>query len=158
VQAPRATSRLRELLSARPGTLRRRTRKARPPVDPLVSSEEEVAPSPAPSRKRARSGSGAAAPKKKRSKPAPAPGPAPTPAGESAQELEDDAPPRAGSPEPEVGAPPSRRGSKGARRAQPCVGCVKSVLANRGDGECYDQSGGGKRCWLCASGHKCTPL
>ncbi|KAF1945178.1 hypothetical protein EJ02DRAFT_451744, partial [Clathrospora elynae] len=70
-------------------------------------------------------------------------------------------PPATPSPEPparsSLSPPSSRRGAPGALRVHPCLGCVRSALAGRSSGECFDQSGGGSRCFRCASGHSCVP-
>ncbi|RYP20483.1 hypothetical protein DL767_009437 [Monosporascus sp. MG133] len=71
-------------------------------------------------------------------------------------------------PEPDVSpapAPPAApaarparvRPARGARRAVPCLGCLRSALAGRSSGECYDAAVG-SRCWRCASGHTCTQV
>ncbi|KAF1942654.1 hypothetical protein EJ02DRAFT_511604 [Clathrospora elynae] len=56
------------------------------------------------------------------------------------------APPAAPLPEPparsSLSPPSSRRGAPGALRVHPCLGCVRSALAGRSSGECFDQSGG----------------
>ncbi|KAF1945181.1 hypothetical protein EJ02DRAFT_59430 [Clathrospora elynae] len=56
--------------------------------------------------------------------------------------------------------PPSSscRGVPGALQVHPCLGCVRSALAGRSYGECFDQLGGGSRCFRCASGHSCVPV
>ncbi|KAF1938448.1 hypothetical protein EJ02DRAFT_22585 [Clathrospora elynae] len=65
-------------------------------------------------------------------------------------------------PKPAALLPPppplSCRGAPGALRVHPCLGCVRSALAGRSSGECFDQSGGGSRCFRCASGHSCVPV
>ncbi|RYP43671.1 hypothetical protein DL768_009789 [Monosporascus sp. mg162] len=61
-------------------------------------------------------------------------------------------------PVPETPArPPRQRPASGARRAVPCLGCLRSALAGRSTGECFDAAVG-SRCWRCASGHTCTPV
>lgn len=48
----------------------------------------------------------------------------------------------------------------GARRAVPCLGCLRSALAGRSAGSCFEQANPGrsKRCARCASGHQCLPV
>ena len=48
--------------------------------------------------------------------------------------------------------------AQGARRAVPCVGCVRSAIAGRSSGECFDNKSGGNRCFRCSSGHICRAL
>jgi hypothetical protein len=48
--------------------------------------------------------------------------------------------------------------AQGARRAVPCAGCVRSAIAGRSTGECFDNKSGGDRCFRCASGHTCRAL
>ncbi|KAF1935086.1 hypothetical protein EJ02DRAFT_439461 [Clathrospora elynae] len=71
------------------------------------------------------------------------------------------APPATPLPKPpapsSLSPPSSRRGAPGTLRVHPCLGCVRSALAGRSSGECFDQSGGGSRCFQCASGHSCIP-
>ncbi|KAF1938979.1 hypothetical protein EJ02DRAFT_457406, partial [Clathrospora elynae] len=71
------------------------------------------------------------------------------------------APPATPLPEPPARSslllPLSCRGAPGALRVHPCLGCVRSALAGRSSGECFNQSGGGSWCFRCASGHLCVP-
>ncbi|KAL7624409.1 hypothetical protein AAE478_005973 [Parahypoxylon ruwenzoriense] len=62
---------------------------------------------------------------------------------------------------------PETRSSGTSRRARPdpaglrdtpCMGCLRSALAGRSTGQCYDTVGNGSRCWRCASGHSCLPV
>ncbi|KAH6674648.1 hypothetical protein B0J14DRAFT_653945 [Halenospora varia] len=70
-------------------------------------------------------------------------------------------PPAPAPPTPPAPAPPAPprtpRGERGARRDVPCLGCVRSLLAGRSDGSCYDSTRGG-RCFRCSSGHTCASL
>ena len=53
-------------------------------------------------------------------------------------------------------ATPSRP-AQGALHADPCLGCLRSALAGRSNGQCHDATTG-SRCWKCASGHVCAPV
>ena len=56
-------------------------------------------------------------------------------------------------------APNTPNRARGDPRDVPCLGCVKSCLAGKGDGKCYDNaSGKGARCFKCSSGHPCLEL
>jgi hypothetical protein len=46
----------------------------------------------------------------------------------------------------------------GPLRDTPCLGCVRSALAGRSNGACYDNKAGGRRCYRCSSGHNCRPV
>ncbi|RYP44008.1 hypothetical protein DL768_009486 [Monosporascus sp. mg162] len=80
----------------------------------------------------------AAASAERESTPAPVP-PAHTP--------EPPAPGRASIP----ARPPHQRPAQGARRTEPYLGCLRSALAGRSNGVCFDAAVG-SRCWRCASG------
>ena len=40
----------------------------------------------------------------------------------------------------------------------PCVACVRSAIAGRSSGECFDNKSDGNRCFRCSSGHTCRAL
>ena len=46
----------------------------------------------------------------------------------------------------------------GPENRNPCVGCVRSAIGGRSNGECHENALGGDRCWRCASGHRCVPV
>jgi hypothetical protein len=48
---------------------------------------------------------------------------------------------------------------RGALRNNTCLGCLKSALAGRSKGECYENTTQpGRRCYRCVSGHSCLPI
>ncbi|RYP41465.1 hypothetical protein DL768_010491 [Monosporascus sp. mg162] len=52
---------------------------------------------------------------------------------------------------------PRQRPAQGARRAEPCLGYLRSALAGCSNGVCFDAAVG-SRCWRYAFGHTCTPV
>lgn len=61
------------------------------------------------------------------------------------------------------GAVPTTEGSSAKRevgdpRPVPCFGCLCSAYSGKSRGTCYDNKLGGERCFMCASGHRCTPM
>lgn len=59
--------------------------------------------------------------------------------------------------------PPAKKPAPELRRAIPCLGCAKSALSGKGDGECFDfvpvkKTVHKEKCERCAkSNHKCEP-
>ncbi|RYP15421.1 hypothetical protein DL767_010326 [Monosporascus sp. MG133] len=53
--------------------------------------------------------------------------------------------------------PPRQRPAQGARRAEPYLSYLRSALAGRSNGVCYDVIVG-SRYWRYASGHTCVPV
>jgi hypothetical protein len=50
---------------------------------------------------------------------------------------------------------------EGAHREEPCLGCLKSALAGKSNGDCFENIKNNKitaRCYKCASGHTCLPI
>ena len=79
--------------------------------------------------------------------------PAPAPAATTALMTASATPSRALTSAP---ATPSRP-AQGALRADPCLGCLRSALAGRSNGQCHNATTG-SRCWKCASGHVYAPV
>ena len=47
--------------------------------------------------------------------------------------------------------------AQGRERGKLCLRCVRSALAKRSNGVCYNTVTGGSRCWRCVGGHQCLP-
>ena len=50
------------------------------------------------------------------------------------------------------------KGDVGPRRAQVCLGCLKSAIGSKSDGACHDAVGKGTRCARCAKGKPCNEI